>query len=70
VLALEGSMTSLLRFLAGREDVVDLLLSPPRLEDIFLGYYNGSQESGVGQSASDSPTDRLTDLPTSVEVRR
>jgi ABC-2 type transport system ATP-binding protein len=70
VIALEGSMTSLLRFLAGRDDVVDLLLSPPRLEDIFLGYYNGSQESEVGQSGSHLPTDRLTDLPTSVEVRR
>ena len=70
VLALEGSMTSLLRFLAGREDVVDLLLSPPRLEDIFLGYYNGSQESEVGQSVSHLPTDGLTDLPTSAEVRR
>ena len=70
VIALEGSMTSLLRFLAGRDDVVDLLLSPPRLEDIFLGYYNGSQESEVGQSGSHLPTDRLTDLPTSIEVRR
>ena len=70
VLALEGSMTSLLRFLAGRDDVVDLLLSPPRLEDIFLGYYNGSQESEVGQSVSHLPTDGLTDLPTSAEVRR
>jgi hypothetical protein len=70
VVALEGSVTSLLRFLAGRDDVVDLLLSPPRLEDIFLGYYDASRESGVGQSASDLPTDRLTDLPTSVTVRR
>src|SRR5687768_10693219 len=74
VIALEGSVTSLLRFLAGRDDVVDLLLSPPRLEDIFLGYYDTSREivaaGGVGQSASESPTDRLADLPTSVEVRR
>jgi ABC-2 type transport system ATP-binding protein len=70
VIALEGSVIPLLRFLAGRDDIVDLLLSPPRLEDIFLGYYNRSRESGVGQSASDSPTDRLTDLPTSVWVRR
>jgi ABC-2 type transport system ATP-binding protein len=70
VAALEGSVTPLLRFLAGRDDVIDLLLSPPRLEDIFLGYYNRSRESGVGQSVSHLPTDRLTDLPTSVGVRR
>ncbi len=43
IIALDGSVTSLLRFLAGREDVVDLLLSPPRLEDIFLGYYDTSR---------------------------
>ena len=70
VIALAGSVIPLLRFLAGRDDIVDLLLSPPRLEDIFLGYYDTSRESGVGQSASDSPTDRLADLPTSVAVRR
>src|SRR5215216_586600 len=44
VTALEGSVTPLLRFLAGRDDVVDLLLSSPRLEDIFLGYYDSSRE--------------------------
>src|SRR5215208_8111193 len=70
VIALEGSVIPLLRFLADRDDVVDLLLSPPRLEDIFLGYYNRSRESGVGQSVSHLPTDRLTDLPTSVGVRQ
>ena len=43
VLSLEGSVMPLLRFLANRDDVVDLLLSPPRLEDIFLGYYDTSQ---------------------------
>ena len=48
VIALEGSVTPLLRFLAGRDDVVDLLLSPPRLEDIFLGYYDTSQ-NGHGE---------------------
>jgi ABC-2 type transport system ATP-binding protein len=74
VIALAGSVIPLLRFLAGRDDVIDLLLSPPRLEDIFLGYYNGSREivaaGGVGESVSHLPTDRLTDLPTSVGVRR
>jgi ABC-2 type transport system ATP-binding protein len=70
VIALEGSVNPLLRFLAGRDDVVDLLLSPPRLEDIFLGYYDRSRESGVGQSVSHLPTDRLADWPTPVGVRR
>jgi ABC-2 type transport system ATP-binding protein len=40
VLSLEGSVTPLLRFLAGRDDIADLLVQPPRLEDIFLGYYD------------------------------
>jgi ABC-2 type transport system ATP-binding protein len=39
-LALEGSVVPLIRFLAGRGDVADLVLSAPRLEDIFLGYYD------------------------------
>jgi hypothetical protein len=43
VITLEGSVIPLLRFLASRDDVVDLLLSPPRLEDIFLGYYDTSR---------------------------
>src|SRR5215211_8454274 len=56
VTALEGSVTPLLRFLAGRDDVVDLLLSSPRLEDIFLGYYDTSRGVGnrpVGESLAD-----------------
>jgi ABC-2 type transport system ATP-binding protein len=53
VIALEGSVTSLLRFLAGRDDVVDLLLSPPRLEDIFLGYYDTSREVDQPSSRGD-----------------
>jgi ABC-2 type transport system ATP-binding protein len=39
-LAIEGSIAPLLRFLGGRDDVLDLLLPQPRLEDIFLGYYD------------------------------
>lgn len=50
LVALEGSVIPLLRFLASREDVVDLLLSPPHLEDIFLGYYDTSR--GVVESWS------------------
>jgi ABC-2 type transport system ATP-binding protein len=73
VIALEGSVTTLLRFLASRDDVVDLLLSPPRLEDIFLGYYDTSR--GVEQSSSrgdDSffPTPRPHDSSTSEVLRR
>jgi hypothetical protein len=63
----------LLRFLAGRDDVVDLLLSPPRLEDIFLGYYDTSR--GVVESRSReerivSSTARPLDSSTSDVVRR
>ena len=47
VLSLAGSVTPLLRFLAGREDVVDLLLPPPRLEGIFLGYYDTADPRSV-----------------------
>jgi ABC-2 type transport system ATP-binding protein len=43
VLSVEGNVTPLLRFLAGRDDLIDLLVQPPRLEDIFLGYYDTSR---------------------------
>jgi ABC-2 type transport system ATP-binding protein len=73
VIALEGGVNPLLRFLAGRDDIVDLLLSPPRLEDIFLGYYDTSR--GVVESRSReeriiSSTPRLRDSSTSEAVRR
>jgi ABC-2 type transport system ATP-binding protein len=73
VIALEGSMTSLLRFLAGRDDVVDLLLSPPRLEDIFLGYYDTSravEESRSREERIVSSTAQPLDSSTSEVVRR
>ena len=64
MIALEGSVTPLLRFLAGRDDVVDLLLSPPRLEDIFLGYYDTSriESRAVGEDSADCPAARLADF--------
>lgn len=40
VLSLEGGVAPLLRFLADRDDVADLLLTLPSLEDIFFDYYN------------------------------
>jgi ABC-2 type transport system ATP-binding protein len=73
VVALEGSVTSLLRFLAGRDDVVDLLLSPPRLEDIFLGYYDASREVVESRSREEgiiSSTARHLDSSTSEVLRR
>jgi ABC-2 type transport system ATP-binding protein len=73
VVALEGSVNPLLRFLAGRDDVVDLLLSPPRLEDIFLGYYDSSrevEESGSREERIVSSTGRPLDSSTSEVVRR
>jgi hypothetical protein len=73
VIALEGSVIPLLRFLAGRDDIVDLLLSPPRLEDIFLGYYDTSREVEQSRSRGDDSffsTSRLHDSSPSAEVRR
>ena len=52
VLSLEGDLQPLLRFLADRNDVVDLLLSPPRLEDIFLGFYDVQQNGHFDGSGS------------------
>jgi len=60
VLALDGSVVPLLRFLARRDDVVDLLLPPPRLEDIFLGYYD------LGANGRHR-TDALPRMPTDLE---
>jgi hypothetical protein len=73
VVALEGSVNPLLRFLAGRDDVVDLLLSQPRLEDIFLGYYDTSRGVVGSRSREErfgSSTARPLDSSTSEVVRR
>jgi ABC-2 type transport system ATP-binding protein len=43
-LSIDGDVVPLLRFLAG-EAVVDLLLPPPRLEDVFMGFYGGTAAS-------------------------
>ena len=56
--SLSGSAVPLLRFLAGRDDVVDLLLPPPRLEDIFFGFYrpaSGAEDEARGELAADEP---------------
>jgi ABC-2 type transport system ATP-binding protein len=42
VLSLEGTVNPLLCFLAARDDVADLILARPSLEDIFLGYYDSA----------------------------
>jgi ABC-2 type transport system ATP-binding protein len=44
-LAVDGDVTPLVRYLAGT-DMVDLLLAPPRLEDIFLGLYDTHATNG------------------------
>jgi len=49
-LAVDGGVEPLLRFLAGRP-VVDLLLPPPSLDDIFLGFYDQTGASANHLSA-------------------
>jgi hypothetical protein len=52
-IALAGSVTPL-RFLQGSKDVIDLLLSPPRQEDIYLVYYETSRAGTEGTLESSS----------------
>ena len=66
VLSLAGSAMPLLRFLAGRDDVVDVLLPPPRLEDIFLGYY----DTGYAQNGRHEPAVAAVDAPVPAEALR
>jgi ABC-2 type transport system ATP-binding protein len=60
-LAIEGEIGPLLRGLASL-DVVDLHLPPPRLEDIFLGFYgsddpnSGSDRAGVEEPVRTEPS--------------
>lgn len=61
ILSIEGSVTPLLRFLAARDDVEDLLLTRPSLEDIFLGYYDSTQPHG--RPASPDSTVQVCDAP-------
>jgi ABC-2 type transport system ATP-binding protein len=53
VLSLEGDLAPLLRFLGSRDDIVDVLLSAPRLEDIFLGFYDTHQNGRADSAASE-----------------
>jgi ABC-2 type transport system ATP-binding protein len=43
-LSVDGTVMPLLRFLTGRNDVIDLMLPPRRLEDIFLGFYESDPD--------------------------
>ncbi len=63
--SLSGSAVPLMRCLASRDDVVDLLLPPPRLEDIFFGFYRPSSES-----EDDTTRKLVADQPEPVEVAR
>jgi ABC-2 type transport system ATP-binding protein len=47
-LLIEGSAVPLLRALARRDDVADVQLPPPRLEDIFLGFYRPTIDTNTG----------------------
>jgi ABC-2 type transport system ATP-binding protein len=66
VLSVEGGVAPLLHFLAMRDDVEDLLLTHPSLEDIFLGFYDtaprgeASSDAGVGPNAASRPFESVT----------
>jgi ABC-2 type transport system ATP-binding protein len=62
--SMAGTAVPLLCFLAGRDDVVDLMVAAPRLEDVFLGYYDGSQDE------PDDATDTLAVAPAPEETGR
>ncbi|MFN8591550.1 MAG: ABC transporter ATP-binding protein [Thermomicrobiales bacterium] len=65
ILAIDGSVVPLLQFLGTRHDVRDLLLPQPRLDDIFLGFYDLSPAVG------EEPAMRLhTSAPEAVAVER
>lgn len=49
-LTIDGDVTPLVRYLAGTE-LVDLLLPPPRLEDIFMGLYDSHGANGATPAA-------------------
>jgi ABC-2 type transport system ATP-binding protein len=64
-LSLTGSPVPLLRSLAARGDVADVLLPPPRLEDIFFGFYRPGTEA-----VTDAAGAALSDDSEPVEVAR
>ncbi len=50
--SIDGDVGPLLQFLAGQE-VADLLLPPPRLEDVFMQFYDTTPQSDIEAPASD-----------------
>jgi ABC-2 type transport system ATP-binding protein len=56
-IAVDGEVTPLVRYLAGT-DLVDLLLPPPRLEDIFLGLYDTHSRNGAAVVTLRDPADQ------------
>jgi ABC-2 type transport system ATP-binding protein len=56
-IAVDGEVTPLVRYLAGT-DLVDLLLPPPRLEDIFLGLYDTQSRNGAAVVTLRDPADQ------------
>ena len=58
-LAIDGEIAPLIRFLAAH-DVADVLLPPPRLEDIFMGFYGNESGSGGGSAADELRGDEGT----------
>jgi len=67
-IALSGTAMPLLRYLADRNDVVDLLLPPPRLEDIFFGFYRSTEETEEAEENASGGVVR--DQPEALEAAR
>lgn len=53
VLSLQNGTRPLIDFLAGRDDVADLVITRPSLEDIFMGYY---EDTGLPRPGSSGHT--------------
>jgi len=68
-LAVGGEIGSLLRFLAARE-VVDLLLPPPSLDDIFLGFYDQTGHGGRNGREPAGPAAPVADVKSPAGANR
>ncbi len=68
-LAFEGDLNPLLRFLAGH-DVADLILAPPRLEDVFMAFYGDDRHGPGGAGGAPAVDPQETVAEPDLAVRR